>query len=665
MKSIQTKLMLLFLALISIPMIVLGISTYVNASNALETSNESAIEATARDTAKAIQQEIESIQRLLQLSTIDASVVRMFTEPSEASRDELFEYVQSMYEANSDLFESVVVVDNNKLAFMTNGNRDAEIDVSDRDYAPIVLGGQSVISDVLTSKATGNQVIVVAEPIVIDGQVQGAMLGTFLFSNIVKYVDAIQVGENGYGYMINDQGVLLAHPDEQKVADGYSLLGSDNEELEIIIQDMIAGNTATGFYTFEGVRKMASYTPVGLWTIAATANYDDYMSAAISIRNMTAVLVLIFVVIALVIAFVFARNIVKPIKILQNRMDQAGHGDLTVRTQVRSKDEVGQLSKSFNAMMDDQGTIVKQVREGSEELVALSQELAASSEEITAVSEESRSKSEVVAEEARKQSESIIEVSKALVELSSLVQLARNRAEEASGNTQESQETAMLGREKVSSIVTVMSDINEKSSTLSKAITDVDDISSRIAQITEAIINIADQTNLLALNATIEASRAGEQGKGFMVVADEIRKLAEQTNNESEAIRSLTSEMINKTSEAVESVKSSLEVIKDGVEKVDETDTFFLKIVDSVEFVKSNIDSIVDITRNEVATSSQIVTLIDNVSSSAEENGNNARLINNNISEQADAMETISSTSQETSSMAEVLQSLVEKFIIE
>lgn len=663
MRSIQTKLMVIFAAVLSVALIVMGVVSSSMAADAIKESVKHEAESQATLTAEIIKAKMASSESLLDVAKNDFAIQKFLVEGTESARALAFTSVKALQADNAELFESVVLVNKEQVAIMSSGSETMNIDVAFRDYMATASKGQTAVSEVIKSSETQNYVAVVAVPIMQDGEFKGAILGTLLFKNIQEIIDDIIVGEKGYGYLVGKDGFAADHPDETKIGT-LNLITEENAEMNVLGKDMVAGNAGVGFYKYQGIYKMAAYAPAGPWSVVVTANEDDYMSAAYNIRWSTVWLTLMAIAVALVITFFFSRTIVKPIRNLQRLMGKVGEGDLTVRSQYRSKDEVGALAKSFDEMMAEQCGIVGQVRRGAGELVSMAQDLAASSEELQAGSEETRAKSESVSEETTKQAGAILEVSQALVELASLVQLARNKAESASESSENTKEFALQGRDKVTGIVGAMGEISDKSRQVNDAIMDLNNISKRIADITGAISDIADQTNLLALNATIEASRAGEHGKGFMVVAEEIRKLAEQTNDESNEIHHLTEAMLRNLDTAVTSVNKSLTSVEEGTIIVNETDTFFADIVSAVESAGGQIADIVEITQNEVATSDQIVELIDSVSSGSEVNAQNMNLISANVREQSLAIETISASSEETNAMAETLNSAVERFTV-
>jgi methyl-accepting chemotaxis protein len=464
--------------------------------------------------------------------------------------------------------------------------------------------------------------------------------------------------------MIDKSGLIVYHPDSTKI---LKVNASDNasDDLKTIINEMKEGKTSEGFYTYENVYKYVSFQPVGNWVIAVTADYNEYMSAALSIRNYTIIIVLISIIIAMICAYGYStKGIINPIKNLEKLMKRAGQGDLTVKVSIHSKDEIEELGNSFNEMIKHQDDIVRNVANAAEQLNAASQEMAASSEEISATTEEISATVTQVAQDAEKQNESIVDVSKVLVQLSSLVQLAQSRAKSTSSNAVETMAAADLGREKVEETVKAMNIISTGSDETSKALQSLSGLSTKVGGIINTINAIAEQTNLLALNAAIEAARAGEHGKGFSVVADEVRKLSEESNDRAKEIASLVSEMVKQTQNAVNAMEKAKVEVENGVHIVSETDKAFVNIINAIENIAKHVNEILDITGDEVASSDKVVELINNIATVTESNSSNCENVSVATEEQANAINNLTATAEETSAMAEELTKLVERFKI-
>ncbi|HEY5524991.1 MAG TPA: methyl-accepting chemotaxis protein, partial [Clostridium sp.] len=549
--SLKTKLMAMFFIIIFVPMGILGYVSYTMASNSLQATVQQQLKEQTSDTSDLIEKTVESVKNSLEISSLNSELGRAAQNSSKADIDTAFEYIQNIQKSNQDSMEVLIITDANGKVVIDSETKEPDIDLSDRDYMKKALSGSEAVSEVLTSRFTGNPAIFIAYPIKDGNKIIGTLVGSIKFDSISNYAAKIKVGENGYAYMIDKNGLIVYHPDSSKI---LKVNVSDNasEDFKPIIKEMKDGKSSEGFYTYDDKYKYVNFQPVDNWMIAVTANYDEYMASAISIRNDTILIVVISIIIAMICAYLFAtKGIINPIEELKKLMKLAADGDLTVNINIKSNDEIEELGNSFNDMINHQDEIVKNVSIAAQQLNAASQELAASSEEISAATEEISAITTQVAQDAEKQNESIVDASGVLVQLSSLVQLAQNRAKATSSNAVKTMKVADLGREKVEETVKAINGISMESDETAKALETLSGLSVKAGGIISTINSIAEQTNLLALNAAIEAARAGEYGKGFSVVADEVRKLSEESNDKAKEISILVNEMIKQTQSAV------------------------------------------------------------------------------------------------------------------
>lgn len=660
--SLKTKLMAMFFILISVPMGILGYVSYTMASNSLQATVQQQLKAQTSDTSDLIEKTIESVKQSLEISSLNSQLVKAAQNSSKADIDTAFQYIQNIQKSNQDSMEVLIITDANGKVVIDSDTKEPDIDLSDRNYMKKALSGSEAVSDVLTSRFTGNPAIFIAYPIKDGNKVIGTLVGSIKFDSISNYAAKIKVGENGYAYMIDKNGLIVSHPDSSKI---LKVNVSDNasEDFKPIIKDMEDGKSSEGFYTYNDKYKYVNFQPVGNWVIAVTANYDEYMASAISIRNDTILIVVISIIIAMICAYLFTtKGIINPINKLEKLMKLAAEGDLTVNINIKSNDEIGQLGNCFNDMINHQDEIVKNVSTAAQQLNAASQELAASSEEISATTEEISAISTQVAGDAERQNESIIDASGVLVQLSSLVQLAENRAEATSSNAVQTMKVADLGREKVEETVKAINGISRASDETAEVLETVNGLSVKVGGIISTINSIAEQTNLLALNAAIEAARAGENGKGFSVVADEVRKLSEESNDKAKEISILVNEMIKQTQSAVIAMERAKGEVDNGVVIVAETDQAFINIINSIENIVEHVNEILEITGDEVASSDLVVKLINEMATVTESNSSNSEHVSLAVEEQAKAIEGLTATAEETSAMSEELTKLVERF---
>ncbi|HYE09050.1 MAG TPA: methyl-accepting chemotaxis protein [Patescibacteria group bacterium] len=663
--SLKLKLIISFLILISIPIAVLGTLSYNMSSDALQSTIEHELVQITDLMAESIHTNLMNEQESLQIAAQNTIFTSALTQTDNTEvLNEAYNYVLSLEKKMTEL-ETVFVVDLQGNALVTNEGISTALNVADREYFKQAANGESAISEILTSKTTNKPVVAIAVPIYLNDQVIGVLGASVDFETISSHAAEIKIGKNGYAYMIDKSGMFIYHPTTEKILKD-NIKDIKSEELQVLVKKMQAGESGTGFYTYENVYKFVRFVPVGQWVLVLTAEYDEYMKPALTIRQSTSIIAVSCIIIAMLIAyFISTYNIVLPIRKLQQLMSKAGNGDLTVSANIKTKDEIGELAKSFNEMIAHQSGIVSQVRIGAQELAAAAEEMAASTEQINVATEEINTSIQTVAAGAQKQNESIIDTSQVLVQLSSLVQIARSKADDTNQNVVFTVNTAENGREKVKDTIQAIDTISATTKDTMEILNILDGLSSKVGGITVTINSLAEQTNLLALNAAIEAARAGEHGKGFAVVADEVRKLSELSNTGAREIEALVNEMITQTQHAVESVNEGKNAVDNGVKIAGETDTAFLNIIKALESIVKNIFEIVDITKDEVATSDQIIKLIDVVASITEDTTSNSQEVAAAVEEQRATVETIASTSEQMSAMAVSLENLVKKFKIE
>lgn len=660
--SLRTKLSVIFLFLISLPLIILGSFSYIKSSNSIKVMAENNLKEVTNLTVENINNAIDSVKISAEYLSLSSDIINLPLNPSDENKLKVLTYLSQIQKKNSKDIETLLVTDKQGKVITSNEKQSETMDLSDREYFKIAIQGKSSQSEVLKSKATGNSVIAIAYPISKDNIVLGTMVATIKFEAISQHAAEIKIGENGYAYMLNKDGLFSYHPKSEKILKD-NFFESKGQGIDTIIQDMKAGKSGLGQYTYEGVKKYVAFAPAGQWILATTADYNELMSSAINIRNYTILLTVLAILIALAVAyFITTINIVKPIEQLEGLMSKAGEGDLTVNSNIKTGDEIQSLGESFNKMIGSQMNIILKVREGAEELSSSSEEMAASSEEITAAIEQVTDNIQGVASDTEKQKNTILETSQVLVQLSSLIQIAQNKASIANENAEHTMEVALDGRKQVEKTVEAIKTIEVSTSETAGTLRTLEELSKKVEGIITTINGISSQTNLLALNAAIEAARAGEHGKGFSVVADEVRKLSEQTALGANEIANLIGEMVKKIELAVKSMNTGKSSVDNGVAIVNETDKAFLSIISSIEHIVKGIGQVVEVTQDEVSSSDQIINLIDTISTLAEFNFTNSQEVASSSEEQTASVQNLSAAAQQTSALAYELNSMVDKF---
>jgi len=341
-------------------------------------------------------------------------------------------------------------------------------------------------------------------------------------------------------------------------------------------------------------------------TVAKKAGYVALIIATISV--MLGILIGVFV----------TRVIVKPIRALQKDVALVATGDL--RSQdlpVVSKDEVGQLTQSFNQMKNMLVKLTTSLADNANHLSATAAQLSASSNEVADASQHVSASTRAVTDNMIGTSQSANDSAIAMDETAQAVQRIAESTQYLQQTATDTTTIAHQGGTTIQSAATQMHTIHTSTQTMTTMIERLVEQSVQIEKMTAAIADITDQTNLLALNAAIEAARAGEHGKGFAVVADEVRKLAEQSNASALQISALTTDIQNETRNAGKAMEANLAVVEQGVTIINEAGVAFTSITNAIDTMQNQVEDISAVTEEISAAAEQVAASVNEIATNA------------------------------------------------
>lgn len=483
----------------------------------------------------------------------------------------------------------------------------------------------------------------------------------------------IELGENGYAFIMDDQAVLLAHPN----IEGESLMETTDVNGVPIGKEFLKKAPNGGFTYYDWplvddpdkIATKVTYTykePTWGWIIAAGSYIQDYQGNTGNILKVLIITIGSFLIIGSLLAYFFAESLTRPIKWITTQISKVAEGDLTIeKISIRSKDEVAQLAKYFNHMVDSLREIVRTVRSSAIDLAANSEQLAASAEQVNAGINEIAKSTGMVAENAEEGNRSSIEAAQVLLELSSLIQIAQQKANSTVESSNITLKSAQIGKERAEETIKCMDEIKEKTIQTENLIYELNKYSDEIKTVTDTITQIAEQTNLLALNAAIEAARAGESGKGFAIVAEEVRKLADESNQGARKVYDIMLKITENTEKAVKVTQESREEVEEGEASVNQSNEALKQILEAVQQTVNHINEIKEVTQSEVATSEKIIGLINTMGDIVDKTAKSAVDVSAATQEASASMDVVSQSAEETSAMSTQLQTVVEKFKVD
>jgi methyl-accepting chemotaxis protein len=482
----------------------------------------------------------------------------------------------------------------------------------------------------------------------------------------------IDLGENGYYYVLSERGDLLAHPNRE----GDNLWENKTSDGFYYIQDVIKQGQNGGGFTFykwplpnsdqEALKiTYALEVPEWKWIVVAGSYLQDYNTGQTRILNTTLLTLVACTVIGVVVAILFSNHIANPLLSIAQQVRKMAVGDLTADgLKVGNKDEIGVLAKDFSTMQDSLKSIVLNVVKGAEHVSAESQSLQASIQDLTQASKHIAESTQQIAAGMETQAHSTDQSTQAMEELAQGIQHVAESSATAHESAIRSMNEAKQGFELIGQSVQQMKSIQNAVTDIAQVTRSLNTRSEEINQIITVITDIASQTSLLALNAAIEAARAGEQGRGFAVVATEVKKLAEMTKNSSEQISQLIQKVQADIASTTKSTEVGLEAVEQGVSAIEQTGEAFEKIVKATEEAVKEIEETSAIAEEMSASAEQISASIQELDKIVNQTAKNSELISASTEEQMATLEEIAHSSKTLSAMAKELKEMVQKFTI-
>lgn len=443
------------------------------------------------------------------------------------------------YVLNEDYYESIVIDDNQ--FFITN------------PY----------------TNPNGEIVFEIMHEVINNSGVKVGLIGIQVpFGSISTLAHNASIGQEGYGWLVDSSGLVISHPDKSQSLrlNLYNGEARGFYGLEHIGEQMSSGLSGVAEVSRDGEEDLlVFFQPIAQdlpWGLAISVPLNSIMSRANALRVFTTIAFILLFVLSFLVALVMANNIAKPVTLVARELNAITEGRLDGGIELNRSDEIGQMADSFNHMLD---TIKLMVQGITDVISAISKD----AETLTVITENSSS--------------ALTQVASTTVQFAGTAQQSSAQAKQMSSASEGTLVLASDGVKQIELTEGIMSTIDETAKQSAEAIQALEAETNKIVDMIDSISDIAEQTNLLALNAAIEAARAGEEGRGFSVVAQEVRQLAEQTQSLVTAIRTVMESVGEQAKHAVLTSSANDREVDRGTKSLSETREAFISIAKNVE----------------------------------------------------------------------------------
>lgn len=663
--TIKFKLILMFTLLILIPLSILGAASYYKSTKLLKQSlNESSFELTKQINSSIQYYTSAYEESILQMSK-DPNVQQIMTHSD--STPWMVNGFKAFAESHNGVQSIYIGTVDKKFTIYPAQKMPENYDPTSRVWYKEALAKNATIwtapyIDAATQKLT----ISVATPVYNTfnkNELIGVISIDLSLDALSNKINSIKVGQKGYAVILDSSNNIITEKDKSQI--GKPLTIPEITKAISVNKEGYVEYTQNE----DGVnqKKLAAFSKVHNlnWTILVSTYEDEISSKTSTMLSNTLLIGVALLVVAILIALWFSNALTKTIRILLSNINKIKEGDLTVRFIDKPEDELGELSKGINSMVESIGGLIKNIQVVSNEVSMSSETLAATAEETTSSAESVTNAVEEIATGASEQANDAERSASLALELSNKINVLDDNTNKVLKATEDVAEINQKGVKVVEELQNKNKQNESSIEKIEEAIIDLDNKAKNITNILETISSISEQTNLLALNASIEAARAGEAGKGFAVVADEIRKLAEGSNDAVKEINGIVMSIQNQSSNTVQIMSEVKQISSEQTHSVKEVNNSFEYIYNSIESITENIKSVGSFVNRINRDKESIIEAIHNISSVSEETAAASEEVTASMQQQLAAIQQVSASAEKLSQHALNLNNELTKFKVE
>ncbi|MGO0059627.1 methyl-accepting chemotaxis protein [Brevibacillus fluminis] len=506
----------------------------------------------------------------------------------------------------------------------------------------------------------------ISKPIVRDNQEFAGVVGLDLdLNDIQKLVSSVKISEKSYNMLLAEDGTIIYHPDQTVMMTKNALKDFDAAQMAYFQRAVASKENLMQEAKENGQDRLLFSTkiPETNWTVLSSVPKEDVVGVLTSMMVWSAGICVAVILLATLLLIRLVSGTLKPIHSLLAGVNRISQDDLSTKIEViRTGNEFETLAVAFQKMQGNLQAIVKKVSELTNQLSRSSEQLSQTVAQQKVASEQFTISIDEVTSGAQNQLRGAEESARVIEEMA----LGISRIAEATGEISEASlgttKEAEAGNRSIQRAVAQMSSIREAVQHSADVVKLLETRSGEIGQIVELITGIASQTNLLALNAAIEAARAGEHGRGFAVVADEVRKLAEQSDASARQISSLIMEIQQETKSAMDAMASVNSNVQEGMSVIETAGQAFQRISKGIESVSGQIVEVSAVSEQMSASSEEVSASVDESATIAAISAQNAEHVATVSKDQLVSIEGLVSSVHSLNEMAMELKGLISRF---
>lgn len=474
--------------------------------------------------------------------------------------------------------------------------------------------------------------------------------------------------DTSYAYVVDKTGMVLYHPNAEKIKKQV-----ENEVVRSVVAEIEAGKEPQDdivSYTYDGIAKYAAYALTDEhWIVVLTVDCEEVLAPLYDIYKGCSILLVVIVLVMGPIVYILSKHQIRPVVELANILDRSAKLDFRpdpyVEKASKRKDECGMIGKSVQNLQKEMQRFVGVLQGESVRSNQASESVEFAAERAAAAMAQVESSMTEIAQGAASQAQDTVNAGSDVQNMGEMIELVNRAVIELDGSTVGMQQASDQAADILRELEELTNQINGYMNQVEQQTEQTNISAQKIRTATDFITSIAEETNLLSLNASIEAARAGEHGKGFGVVAIQIQKLAEQSNDSAEEINHIIDTLMEDSQRMVENMRDVRGMIQKQSEKVGETDQMFLKVKEGVDMARANITDIAKKAEDIDVRRGQITDVIESLTAIAEENAASTHETSSTTQEVNAVIEELVVESENLKELSQQLESQMERFQIQ